>query len=411
MEKCEKIQDEAGKKLQDWITLMSDQNNGCLEDLQADWETKEQGIQVCEDHYDEEHDLSNVVDIKYHDIDEDDTEVEEQMYSGTVSFTNKDTFRGFFSSDMRTRRGTCHKNIPLNNLGTTGTWKCGLLEGIAWMENDYGGYEETFFTRGVKHGYSRSFGPQPKKKYNLWHVALYRDGGMLEHFWHGCLGGGFITGVSDDNEMTGYNIAYIFPNLKDAIQGQFVKGKLLRGSEVKVLSIEIVNGIAMALFTKQSGLKSVTRDMSTKYIIASTPLQRDALEHARVYVKLSKTPDSGEGLFAKAEFKEGDLVSIFNGISVSTTTTYEWSDYKVNFNPELDLDIPMDMRRLENDLLRPELRFSCSGWTSTAPPLHTRQTTPSHQTLGGADWIIQGSIRSARSYQPYPPSGSEKLSH
>ena len=133
-----------------------------------------------------------------------------------------------------------------------------------------------------------------------------------------------------------------------------MKGKLLRGSEVKVLSIEIVNGIAMALFTKQTGLKSVILDMSTKYIISSTPLERDALELARVYVKLSNTPDSGEGLFAKAEFKEGDLVSIFNGIRVSPTTTDEWLDYKVNFNPELDLDIPVDMRRLENDLLRPE---------------------------------------------------------
>ena len=45
------------------------------------------------------------------------------MRLGTVSFANKDTFRGFFSSDIQRRTGTCHKNIPYNNLGTTGTWR------------------------------------------------------------------------------------------------------------------------------------------------------------------------------------------------------------------------------------------------------------------------------------------------
>ena len=33
-------------------------------------------------------------------------------------------------------------------------------------------------------------------------------------FWRGSLGGGYITGIADDNEITGDNIAYIFPNLQ-----------------------------------------------------------------------------------------------------------------------------------------------------------------------------------------------------
>ena len=59
----------------------------------------------------------------------------------------------------------------------------------------------------------------------------------------------------------------------------------------------------------------------------------------------SNTPNSGEGLFARTEFKEDDLVSILNGVRVSPSIKEEWSDYKVNFNTELDLDVPADMRR------------------------------------------------------------------
>ena len=33
-------------------------------------------------------------------------------------------------------------------------------------------------------------------------------------FWRGSLGGGYITGIADNNEITGDNIAYIFPNLQ-----------------------------------------------------------------------------------------------------------------------------------------------------------------------------------------------------
>ena len=195
MTKGEHSQNEVERKLDEWISLLSDQDNGCLEDLQEHFKIEEKDKEVTYEKHDDEHGMDNVLDIIYHDIDMDDAEVDESMRSGTVTFANKDTFRGFFSSDIQRRTGTCHKNIPYNNLGTTGTWNNGVLEGMAWIENAYGGYTETFFKRGVRHGYSRSFGPQPKKKGNLWQVALYKNGNMDGHFWRGCLGGGYITGV------------------------------------------------------------------------------------------------------------------------------------------------------------------------------------------------------------------------
>ena len=182
MTKCDHSQNEVARKLDDWIRLFSDQDNGCLDELQEHFKIEEKDEEVVGEKHDDEHGIDHVVDIKYHDINIDDAQVDECMRSGTVTFANKDTFRGLFSSDIKRRSGTCHKNIPYNDLGTTGTWNNGVLEGMAWIENAFGGYEETFFKKGVKHGFSRSFGPQPKKKGNLWQVALYKGGKMHGHF-------------------------------------------------------------------------------------------------------------------------------------------------------------------------------------------------------------------------------------
>ena len=84
-----------------------------------------------------------------------------------------------------------------------------------------------------------------------------------------------------------------------------------------------------------------------EYRISRTPLEPDSLEHQRVEVRLSTTETAGEGLFARTDFTTGDLVSILNGTRCSPSLQDEWSDYKVNFNTGLDLDIPHDMRRTD----------------------------------------------------------------
>ena len=103
--------------------------------------------------------------------------------------------------------------------------------------------------------------------------------------------------------------------------------------------------MAIGSFSPSINAPMLTRDNSTPYSLSMNPLLPDTHEHARVEVRQSNTPDSGEGLFAKTQFNEGDLVSILNGVRMSPSIDDEWSDYKVNFSTELDLDVPADMRR------------------------------------------------------------------
>ena len=49
---------------------------------------------------------------------------------------------------------------------------------------------------------------------NLWKVCHNKHGKMRGQFWRGCLGGGYITGETTSEDISGHNITYIFPNLE-----------------------------------------------------------------------------------------------------------------------------------------------------------------------------------------------------
>ena len=63
------------------------------------------------------------------------------------------------------------------------------------------------------------------------------------------MGGGYITGVSEDNEITGDDIAFLFLNFRDGILGKFIKRKFLSGVDVQLVNIEIVDGMAVGSFS------------------------------------------------------------------------------------------------------------------------------------------------------------------
>ena len=79
MTKGEHSQDEVARKLDDWISLLSDQDNGCLEELQEHFKIEVKEKEVINENHDDEHGMDNVVDIIYLDKDMDDAEVDESM--------------------------------------------------------------------------------------------------------------------------------------------------------------------------------------------------------------------------------------------------------------------------------------------------------------------------------------------
>ena len=56
---------------------------------------------------------------------------------------------------------------------------------------------------------------------------------------------------------------------------------------------------------------------------------------------------AGEGLFAKRRIESGELVALYNGTRTPPSLEDDWSDYRVHLTSELDIDIPDDMRELD----------------------------------------------------------------
>ena len=68
----------------------------------------------------------------------------------------------------------------------------------------------------VQHDYVREniekFEENSKKQMKIW-LTKFKTSSSLGQFWRGSLGGGYITGIAENNEISGDNLAYIFPNL------------------------------------------------------------------------------------------------------------------------------------------------------------------------------------------------------
>ena len=81
----------------------------------------------------------------------------------------------------------------------------------------------------------------------------------------------------------------------------------------------------------------------TRVQITRSPLLRDPYEMRHVYVASSGVAEAGEGLWAKTDLAQAQLVALFNGVRqrhlCHVTARPGWSDYRICCDHEVDLDI------------------------------------------------------------------------
>ena len=70
-------------------------------------------------------------------------------------------------------------------------------------------------------------------------VGQYRRGRPSGFSWSAVLGGAWLVGWLDgEGEMTG-DLAFLYPDLKTAIVGQFFRGKLVSGYHCRVVTASL----------------------------------------------------------------------------------------------------------------------------------------------------------------------------
>lgn len=127
-----------------------------------------------------------------------------------------------------------------------------------------------------------------------------------------------MTGCVDFfGQMTGDSIAYIYPDLKHCIVGSFNKSHLSIGQFCYISTIRFLKGHMPSLtFTQLQG-PVYSYERGTQIHMCENPLVPDPYELNHVYVKQSKMKGGGEGLFAKIDLCEGQVVSFYNGVKAT----------------------------------------------------------------------------------------------
>lgn len=149
--------------------------------------------------------------------------------------------------------------------------------------------------------------------------------------------------MDDKGEFTGDDIAYIYPDMKMAIKGKFDNGVLVAGQQCELIGCYEETGIFIAVFSQCHGQTYQYEKPSIRNI-ALNPLLRDPYESKICEVSESKLPQGGEGLYAKRDIKKREIVALYNGIKIKTSTYASEhmprSDYRIRLNGDIDMDIP-----------------------------------------------------------------------
>ena len=209
-------------------------------------------------------------------------------------------------------------------------------------------------------------------------VGRYRSGLAWGQCWQGVEGGGWITGQVDSRgELSGDNIAFIYPDLTTAILGRFERGVLVSGLPGRITGMVVVEDIAVpqiSLTTTQSDC--VTFSPSTEESVGLQPLVRDPYEARTVEVGPSQVGGGGEGLFLRRNVQRNEVVAFYNGVRLpprhGRKETWEDSGYKIFTNTEdvwgERMDLPGDLVDTENyratlgHKINHNLDYNCTEW-------------------------------------------------
>jgi len=250
----------------------------------------------------------------------------------TVTYANGDVYSGSMVDGKRHGKGTVKLGQQSRSqLGGISSSSCGgsdvfsvegsfrdnQLDGSGSISYDNGDVLFCRFCQGYVQGPAKLF----SKHNELKSVCWYNKGLPCGLVWHFLVGGGFLIGRADMMGcLTGDDIAFLYPDLKTALLGTFIKGQMKVAQTAFVKSVthrKHADGLMHLTFTEPRG-PFFSEDKGTREVICQEPLLPDPYEQRSVLIKMSKIKGSGEGMYARRDFKAGTHLSFYNGIRMST---------------------------------------------------------------------------------------------
>ncbi|KAJ8262391.1 hypothetical protein GJAV_G00165910 [Gymnothorax javanicus] len=251
----------------------------------------------------------------------------------TVTYSSSDRFEGMFVHGEKNGRG---KFFFFDGSSLEGFYVDDALQGQGVYTYEDGGALHGTYVDGELNGPAQELDADGQIVFK----GQYKDNNRCGICWiYYPDRGGIVGEVNEDGEMTGSNVAYVYPDGKMAIYGNFVDGELIEARLACLTSVE--NGRPHFDIVPDSPVYCY--DKSTSTCIAGHCLLSDPYETQRVYVADSLIPGAGEGLFAKTEVEPNTVMAFYNGVRI-THTEVDSRDWSLNGNTiSLDEDTVIDV--------------------------------------------------------------------
>jgi len=254
--------------------------------------------------------------------------------TGEIRFQNGDTIRGEFEDGKRS--GYCETILQESRhqvISIRGEYRNDMLEGKARIYFKNRSWLEGYFKYGIQHGFARLF----DKKGRLQFIGNYQNGVPVGVCWRVIRGGGCVVGrVDRKGQLTGYRIAYIYPDFRTVLVGQFNNAVMQSAQQATIESIiDDDSGIKIPVFSRPSGHTHI-RQIGTFDHICSDPLERDPYESRYIDTQVSAIQGAAEGIFAQQDVEPNTIVAFYNGSRANPTdfdpSTWETNNYRI-FDP------------------------------------------------------------------------------
>ena len=257
-----------------------------------------------------------------------------------------DKFEGHFCAGVKHGRG-CFYFSDGSHL--SGSFRDDVLEGKGIYTRDDGSQIISQYHKGELHGQSTEYNGEGDVTFKGHYKHGTRDGFCIAYDEYNAAVAG---NVNTDGCFSGNAIFYIYPDHHHVLMGLFDDGVMVKAKSA-TLDSPFTHYVDNLPPYKLSDDKNVYKyDPSNHESISSDPLLPDHYEQAKVTVKWSHICGAGEGLFAKTELEEGEVVSFYNGIRLSHEEVdgREWSlnGNTISLDDDCVLDVPSQWSALSN---------------------------------------------------------------
>ncbi|XP_065919904.1 histone-lysine N-methyltransferase SETD7-like [Dysidea avara] len=250
-----------------------------------------------------------------------------------------DRFEGHFCAGAKHGKGCFYFR---DGSSLSGNFKDDSLEGVGLYTRDDGSQIISQYHDGELYGESTEcsaagnviFKGQYKNDTRVGYCMAYDE-------YNAILAGN----VDDSGAFSGHSIFYIYPDHIHALVGHFDDGVMVSAKAAKLDSKFTIDSKEPPPYHLLADYKGTyTYDPSSHDTIASQPLLSDPYEQAHVCVDESTIPGAGEGLFARTNLEEGQVISFYNGTRLShkevDNRSWELDGNTISLDDTCVLDVP-----------------------------------------------------------------------